>query len=161
MDKRVSSSINQTPKGGYTMTTNHTIKNLIENSNLPAALIRAVVRQSGGWESFCEMAPDITNHGIDGGFHGWIYYNETMAFTRKNKAAILEALKNLADDLGEGMLEMVRGFGVFKNDKDITVDNIARAIYQGKGDYSTQVLNVLAWFAAEETARAYCDMIES
>jgi hypothetical protein len=136
-----------------------TQKKLIDNCSLPASLVLAVVRQSGGWEDFTEMALDVANHGAAGGFHGWIYYTETMAFTRRNKAAILEALKEMASDLGEGVLEMVAGFGVFRNDKP-SVDEVARAIYQGKGEIADQVLNVLAWFALEETARAYADLSE-
>ena len=143
------------------MTKKITMKQLIENSNLPAGLIRSVVRQSGSWESFQEMAQDIANHGVNGGFHGWIYYDDTLKFTRNNKKLIMEALENMAQDMGEGLLEMIRGFGVFRNDKSVTVDDIAKAIYQGKGEYAEQVLNVLAWFAAEETARAYSDMLEA
>lgn len=49
-----------------------TLKKLVERSNIPESLIRAVVRQMGGWESFKESAPDICRGGIDGGFHGFI-----------------------------------------------------------------------------------------
>lgn len=136
-----------------------TQKQLIKNSNLPASLVRAVICQSGGWKSFSEMAEDVANHGADGGFHGWIYYNETCGFTRRNKVAILEALKESADSLGEGMFGMVCGFGIFRNDKP-TVDEVARAIYQGKGEIVDTVLNVLAWFALEETARTYAALID-
>jgi len=136
-----------------------TLKSLIDNSNIPASLIRAVVRQSGGWDSFQEMAPDIANHGADAGFHGWIYHKETLAFTRRNKKAIMEYAAEQAKDFGQGTLEMIQGFGVFKRNKP-SVDEIAQAIYQGRGDYSTDVLNVLAWYALEETARLYYDMVE-
>ena len=43
-----------------------TLKSLVEKSHINEKLIRAVVRQIGGWESFTQSAPDITNHGIDG-----------------------------------------------------------------------------------------------
>ena len=72
----------------------------------------------------------------------------------------MELLESMAQDLGEGLLEMVKGFGVFRSDKSVTVDDIAKAIYQGKGDYAKAVLSVLAWFAAEEVARSYSDMLE-
>lgn len=137
-----------------------TLNTFIEKSHLPASLIRATVRQSGGWESFKESAQDVTNHGADGGFGGWIYYTETLKFTRTNKKAIMEALESMAQDLGEGVLEMVQGFGVFRNDKP-TTDEIARAIYQGKGEIADTVLNVLAWFALEEVSRSYCDLTEN
>ncbi len=136
-----------------------TIKKLIDSSNIPASLIRAVVKQSGGWESFQESAPDVANHGASGGFHGWIYYTETLAFTRRTKKAILAYAEEQAKEFGQGMLEMICGFGVFRRDP-ITVGEVAQAIYQGKGDAATQVLNVLAWYALEEVARAYCDLME-
>ena len=41
-----------------------TLKNFIEYSSINAELIRAVIRQSGGWETFQEIAPDIANYGI-------------------------------------------------------------------------------------------------
>ena len=48
-----------------------TLAKLIESTNIPASLIRATGRQSGGWESFKEHAEDVTNHGASGGFSGW------------------------------------------------------------------------------------------
>lgn len=45
-----------------------TIKQFCEYSSIDVGLIRAVIRQSGGWQSFQESAPDISNHGIAGGF---------------------------------------------------------------------------------------------
>ena len=134
-----------------------TLKRLIENSNISAKLIRAVVKQSGGWESFAESAPDISNHGIDGGFHGWISYRETTGFFKRNRAAIMEMAEEQAQDFGTGVLEMVQGFGVFRNDP-ISADSLARAIYQGKGEDAITVQNVMAWYAAEEVARLYNDM---
>lgn len=40
-----------------------TLKAFIEASHINATLIRAVVRQAGGWESFVEDAENICNHG--------------------------------------------------------------------------------------------------
>ena len=49
-----------------TTTTKPSLKGLIESTNIPESLVRAVVRQMGGWESFKESAPDICRGGIDG-----------------------------------------------------------------------------------------------
>ena len=136
-----------------------TTKDMAENSNIPENLIRAVVRQSGGMEAFAEDATDITNHGIDGGFHGWIYYADTCKFWERNRKEILEYAEFQAEEFGQGMLEMITGFGVFQNDP-LTVDEVARAIYQGKGAQVDTVQNVMAWFAAEEVARLYTDLVE-
>jgi hypothetical protein len=45
-----------------------TLQKLIESTNIPESLIRATVRQSGGWAEFKEHAEDVTNHGASGGF---------------------------------------------------------------------------------------------
>jgi len=134
------------------------LKDFIKHSHINPSLIRAVVRQSGGWESFKEAAPDITRHGIDGGFHGWTWYSDTVKFCRRNKKLILELAENMAQDLGEGMLEMIQGFGVFRNDP-ISVNDLAKALYQGKGDDVTTVFNVMSWWVCEEVARSYDDWV--
>ena len=131
----------------------------IKQSHIPAELIRAVVRQSRGWGQFQEIAADVTNHGASGGFGGWIYYTETNAFTKRNKKAILAYAAEQAKEFGQGLLETIAGFNVFKRDP-VSVDEVARAIYQGRGDMAEQILNVLAWYALEEVARAYVDAIE-
>ena len=54
---------------------------------------------------------DITNHGADAGFSGFIYYRETCQFARDNMAAIYRQIKDDAADFGVDPLEMVAGFG--------------------------------------------------
>lgn len=133
---------------------------LIESTNIPESLVRAVVRQSGGWESFTESAHDITHHGIDGGFHGFIYTRETEAFARRNRKAIAAMANQQAQDFGTSITEMVQGFGCFRNGSKPTDEEIGLAMYAGnKTDDGVGVLNALAWYAGEEVARAYCDLI--
>jgi hypothetical protein len=134
-----------------------TLKTFVENSYIPAKLIRAVIRQMGGWESFKESAPDIASHGIDGGFNGFIYNHETENFARRNRKEISQLASQHADDFGLGVNEMIRGFRCFKGDK-LSDDEIGLALYAGKqGEDSPAILNGLAWYAGEEVARAYCD----
>ncbi len=133
---------------------------LIASTTIPESLVRAVVRQMGGWESFTQSAPDITNHGIDSGFHGFIYYVDTEAFARRNREAIAKMASAQADDLGSGVIEMIRGFGCFRNGTP-TDEEIGLALYAGRDvEGGLNVLNALAWYAGEEVARAYVDMIE-
>lgn len=129
------------------------LNQFITKSHIPAKLIRAVVLQSGGWDSFKEMAEDITNHGVDGGFHGWIYHAQTVPFAKRNKAAIMEIAEIMADDLGESVMRMIAGFNCLKMEEA----DAAEAIYNPRSDNRTQVFNALAWYAAEEVARSYCD----
>lgn len=139
---------------------NITINEMIKNSNIPAKLIRSTVKQFGGFESFKESAQDVTNHSIAGGFHGFIYYTDTCKFFKKNRKEILEMAQSMADDFGQGMLEMVAGFNCMKS-LDVSQDEIARAIYTGKGEVVEQIENCLAWFAGEEVSRLYVDLTEN
>jgi len=140
-----------------TTTTKPSLKALIESTNIPETLIRAVVRQMGGWESFKESAPDITRHGIDGGFHGFIYYSETEPFAKRNRKDILDLATQQAEDFGIELIEMIEGFGCFGNSKPTRAE-----IVEGLAGISneSQVPNALAWYAGEEVARAYCDAFD-
>lgn len=136
-----------------------TMKALIKASSIPAELIRAVVRQLGGWQSFKESAPDIAKYGIDGGFHGFIYNKDTHAFTKRNRAAIQAMAAEQANDFGLSITEMIQGFGCFRDGSKPTDAEIGMALFTGKDD-GAGVLNALAWYAGEEVARAFVDMME-
>lgn len=134
-----------------------TIKALAEQTNIPADLVRAVIRQHGGWDSFRESAEDIDNHGAAGGFSGFIYYTETVAFTEKNKADIIAMAKAQASDYGaDSIYSMIAGF----NSLDLDACQVAEAIHDPESEDKTQVFNVLAWYVLEEVARAYVDSCE-
>jgi len=138
-----------------------TLKTFKAESNVPAPLVAAVVCQFGGWESFKESAQDVTNHGINGGFSGFIYYTDTVKFAKAHKADILAYARDMASDLGEpGAYSMIAGFNCFKG-QDLTGDDVADAINNPRHDEHTNVMNALAWFAGEEVCRSYCDMVEA
>jgi len=135
-----------------------TLKNFIENSSIDANLIRAVIRQSGGWQSFQDMAPDIVNHGIAGGFSGWIYYTETCQFYAKNQSSIIKLVECQSDEYGyHSAQEMVKSW----RSCDATLSEIGYTLYGNKRQHDTQVTNALAWYAAEEVARSFVDWGES
>ena len=104
-------------------------------SHLPVSVVRATVRQAGGWESFKEMAADVSNHGANGGFRGFIYYNETVPFSTRNKAGLLEMAQNMADELGEPLYEMIGGFNCLK----ISEGEAAEAIHNPRSAERTNV----------------------
>lgn len=136
-----------------------TMNEFCKQSHIDSLLIRAVVRQSGGWGSFKEMAPDICNYGADGGFHGWIYYADTCKFYVVNRELILEMGRQLASDIGEGdFMALVSNFNCLKG--SATESEIGLTLYGTKRQHDTQVANALAWFACEEVARSYCDLSE-
>jgi hypothetical protein len=137
-----------------------TLAQFCDQSYLDAKLIRSVVRQRGGWESFTESAEDITRHGASGGFGGFIYYRETEPFAARNMSLILAAAKDMAEQFGdEDEYQLIAGFNCLK--PDYTVGMVAAAIHDRKSGDRTMVLNALAWFALEEVARSYCDVIDS
>ena len=138
-----------------------TIQTMIDNSDIPPKLIRAVIAQSGGWESFKESARDMARQ-IDGGFSGWIFYTETVKFTQLHKDNIIDMAEGMADQFGQGTMEMILGFGCMKN-LGATVNELSRVIYTGrdtKDGIKTQVYNCLAWYAAESVARLYDDLCD-
>ncbi len=139
-----------------------TMKTLIANSSIPATLIRAVVKNMGGWDSFKESAQDVVDHGAACGFGNFIYYTDTVIFTAKNRKVIAELAVQQAADFGDSSeIEMILGFNQLKHD-DLTSSDIARALY-GRltdEDKKTTIYNALAWYALEEAARAYCDLLE-
>ena len=132
-----------------------TTSEVIKNSGINASLIRSVVRQLGDKESM----RDIVRGGIDGGFHGFIYYVDTVAFFKRNRADIAELVRRYADDFGQDSVSVVAGFNCLKGDDDAeTRESIARCLFGGRlRDEDTTVANALAWFAGEEVARAFCD----
>ncbi len=143
---------------------NLNLKTLIANSSIPATLIRAVVKNMNGWDSFKKSAQDVVDHGASCGFGNFIYYTDTVAFTAKNRKAIAELAAQQAADFGDySEIEMILGFNVIKKDNDdLTSSDIARALYGHltDDDKKTTIYNVLAWYALEEVSRAYCDLVE-
>ena len=136
-----------------------TLTHLIENSSIPEPLIRAVVRQIGGWSSFKESAPDIANHGVDGGFGGFIYYSDTVKFAKRNMGSIRQLAREQAEEFGMGTLEMIQGFACLGD--DYSIDDIGACLYgAGGSEDDTQIYNALTWYAGEEVARAYVDTKE-
>lgn len=138
-----------------------TIESLIEATNIPAPLVRAVVRQFGGWQDFKDCAEDVSNHGIDGGFHGFIYNRDTEPFARRNRSYIAKMASDQAREFGTGVIEMIRNFGCFRYGEKPTDEEIGSALYAGKDlKDGMPVLNALAWYAGEEVCRAYVDACE-
>ena len=142
-----------------------TLKDLIDNTSIPAPLVRAVIKQFGDFEAFENSADDVVNHGIDGGFSGFIYHTDTVKFTRKNKRHILEYAGQLADDCGEGSaVRLIANFNCLRKYPDMKPDRIAELLYRPfkedeNGD-TTAIFNTLAGFACEEVCQAWVDLKE-
>ena len=130
----------------------------VSSGRIPEKLARAVIRQMGGWEAFKESAPDICRCRIDSGFYGFAYCSDTESFAKRNHREIAEMAEAQADDFGTEVSRMIASFVYFRG-SDVTTSEIGRALYAGENTRDGyNVLNALAWYAGEETARAYCDM---
>ena len=119
-------------------------------------LINAVINRIG-----MDSVEDVNNHGIDGGFNGFIYYTDTVNFWTRHKKSILRLAGEMADDTGLDMLTMIGGFNCLKyydykterwTDKE-GQQAIGQTVYGNKPD--DVVANALAWFAAEEVCRMF------
>lgn len=144
------------------MTRNRPTVKQARNSHPLAA---AVLNQLGGGADAVQSALDAAEHGADGGFGGFIYYSETGRFTARNRIAIAQAVADMADDLGESPIDMVRGFRCLAGLEDAD-EAIAVALYGGRARNSDVqqsvdlVENALAWFALEEVGRAIESLAE-
>jgi len=147
------------------MTTNNTTtggdrtqSDFINNSSINGDLINAVVDQMGGWESFIESAQDVANYGIDSGFTGFIYTRDTVEFFIKNRRAISQLAKDMADDFGQNVMDMVCGFNCIKDTSEEMKEAVAHCVYGVTlTDEDDTVANALAWFAGEEVCRSFSD----
>jgi hypothetical protein len=114
-------------------------------------LQRAVYHQLGSdnMQEFSETLQNVANHGAGGGFSGFTYYGETVDFTRRNRAEIMQQLKEDAEYFGTSVYDMVCSFNCFKG---YEADEILSALYGGRGDSLTTVYNGLAWYVLETVA---------
>ena len=112
-------------------------------------LKRAVMRQFGGSESFYESVSDIVNYGASGGVSGFIYYSDTVNFTKCNKDKIMQSLNELSDDIGESIVSMLSHWQCLRG---LSECEVMDGLYNPKSDNKTTVYNALAWYALEEVA---------
>lgn len=135
-----------------------TLTQFCNASHIDASLIRSTVRQIGGWTEFKERSQDVTSHGAIGGFGGFIYYTDTVSFTKRNKKAIVKFCENFASELGEnGIIEFIAGFQCMKN---YSQSEVACGLYNPLSENKANVYNALAWLILEEVSRSYCDIFE-
>ena len=123
-------------------------------------LEKAVVKQLGlsytDVEEFRGTMENIRNNGIDGGFHGFIYYEDTAQFATENLDEIMDLVKDYASIFSDdGAYSLIADL-VFKDDiEDKNADDVVEAIRDTKSDDHLYVMNWLAWFAAENVANSY------
>ena len=127
------------------ITANASMKIKVNDTRYPR-LTRAILRRLDR-----EQLADVARHGADTGWPGFTYTADTVAFYRSHKSEILDLAKSMAEDFGQGMLEMIQGFRCLNG--EFSVDEIGEALYSGRGEYADTIRNAMAWFALEEVAR--------
>jgi hypothetical protein len=135
-----------------------TLKQFIEKSSVPEPLVKAVIRQFGGWTVFRESARDIAKYGATGGYAGFSYYRDTTAFGKRNLKAILGHAGDIAESMGTNTYQLIADF----NGIDINAGEVALAIHNHTSRNAadrTTVLNALAWFSLEEVAASLSDLV--
>lgn len=130
-----------------------TKKQVLSECNGNKVLINAVINRIG-----MNSVNDVNNHGIDGGFSGFIYNADTHKFAMRHRKYIVPMLEQQAHEFGTNIVDMVAGFGVFRNSPMDEDDK--RELYKylgyGKCEQST-ITNLMAWYAAEEVCRMFED----
>ncbi len=126
-------------------------KQVLTDNGSYKTLINAVINRIG-----LDSVQDVNNHGINGGYSGFIYYNETHSFAMRYRKLIVRLLEEQADQLGEEVVSMVSHFGVFRNNPMDNEDKKELYRYLGGGRCEqSQITNLMAWFAAEEVCRMF------
>ena len=95
-------------------------------------------------ENYQDEARDITQHGCSGGFHGLIYYTETVALHDEHEDEIWEWLYETAESFGQNILELIASFGGSKDVGSLT-----------------QQKNLLVWAFVESVCREMVEGVES
>lgn len=128
-----------------------TIKKVVSENPDYRRLINAVVSRIGK-----DSINDVNNHGIDGGYSGFIYYSETHSFAMRYRKDIIKMLLEYAESLGEDVVTMVSNFGVFRSNPMDEEDKMDLYKYIGGGRCEQgTITNLMAWFAAEEVCRMF------
>lgn len=104
-----------------------------------------------------ENLKDVANYGADGGWTGFTFYEDTVSFFDNNKDLIMKSVKELASDLGDGLLEMISKFNCLNN--EYSVDKIAEVIYSNSEEGEYTIKNALSWYALEGVAHQLYDDI--
>ena len=120
-------------------------------------LKRAVAKKMGGVDCLYESASDIATYGANAGWGNFVYYNDTVAFTKRHKQKIISCLKEDALNCGESFANFVSGFNCFKG---MTQDEVIDGLYNPKSIHMIIVYNGLAWYALESVCYAIINECE-
>ena len=129
-----------------------TKKLVLEENKDYRALVNAVISRVG-----LESVSDVNNHGINGGYGGFIYYSETHAFAMRYRRFIIPMLEDEAKQKGyANAVELVVSFDSMKIMDSDDYKDLYRYLGGGRLEQCS-VTNALAWYAAETVCRWFED----
>lgn len=102
---------------------------------------------------------DVVEHGMQSGFGSFIYYSDTHAFAMEYRGLIVNLLEEQAEGFDMEVVEMVSGFGQFRNypiDKE-TLRDLYKYIGGGNLTIENNITNTMCWYAVEEVCRWFID----
>lgn len=121
-------------------------------------MANAVVEQLGGVSEDTLLNTLDSCRNANDGYTGFYYPSQTCKFWNENKDAIIENMHEIADDLGEDLITMIKEFGDFQDEEDFTYDVIGKALYAPfDEDESRDIYDTFAKYALEEVARRFQD----
>jgi histidine ammonia-lyase len=130
-----------------------TIKTVIQENSEFKTLINAVLSRIDK-----DLIQDINNYGIQGGFGKFVYYSDTLPFAHRYKKLINQLLDRDSEEFGIDVVEMVSGFGHFRNNPMDSDDK--KDLYRflsGAKCKGHIIPNLMAWYAAETVCRWFED----
>lgn len=66
-----------------------TAKEVSDRRGISLRLVKGVIRQLGGGSEAWDSLRDVCRGGADGGFHGFIYYSDTVGFFKRYRQEIV------------------------------------------------------------------------
>lgn len=139
------------------MKTSITQENFLKNTSNRALAANVLARL----DDFKEVVENVNNYrDARNGITGFIYYEETHAFSTANQGAIIEALEYDAEEQGTDIIDMVKNFGQFGGKMD---EEERKDLYRFLGGCEVNqgtVTNVMAWYALERTIYELSNFIE-
>lgn len=104
---------------------------------------------------------DINNHGISGGYYGFVYYSDTERFARKHRKAIAALIEHEAEEFCESIESFLGGFNCFDFKDKQEKKECMLYVYGGPTNkFETNVLNGFAWYAGEWASRIITELAE-
>lgn len=128
-------------------------------------LALAVIDQLGGWTEAKNTFPDVVgcSSGANGGFHGFTYYADTVAFTKRNLKDVYDYAAEFDKQIEDlGVHRFISSFNMFSRysaaEKREIEEESERLRWGKDNENEYQVADVLAKFTLEECARIFEDL---